>query len=55
MTDFKNHRAQNPRYLKPPKNGLKKEEGKPNCTDVNTGNRKPETGSKINESGPAEI
>ena len=37
------------------KSKQKKEAEKSSFADVNTGNRKPETGNKINEIGPAEI
>jgi hypothetical protein len=52
MPDFKNCRAQNPRYLKPQKKNPKTVASKPNFSEENTGNRKPETGDQNNKMGP---
>ena len=46
MPDFKNHRAQNPRYLKPHKKGSKIDAGKSLFSEENSVNRKPETGDQ---------
>lgn len=43
MPEFKNCRAQNPRYLKPQKKTSKTANSKSNFSEVKTGNRKPET------------
>ena len=52
MPDFKNHRAQNPRYLKPSKKGSKIDAEKSSFLEVESGNRKPETEDQKEIVGP---
>lgn len=51
MPDFKNHRAQNPRYLKPSKKGSKIDAEKSSFLEVESGNRKPKTGDQKKKLG----
>lgn len=52
MPAFKNHKAQNPRNLKPQEKRTKTATSAPIFSDVVTGNRQPETGNEKEKMGP---